>query len=203
MIFQSNNICILIFFFADNFFIIYTYHHVCILYSFFFFTKVPQLIRPEPLQDTTQKFHLNVRQYYVNLMQDICVQIYTNGDDAAQRALREELACHERCKALSVYKNSCMLAAHRLRKEVDPSNSDNNSVGPSASGMVSHDAVLAGRGKGTWSVVKTKKAITNFKGSAFYSMLKKWIMTEQQLKDWGFPLLHPDGPKVINFLIQL
>uniref|UniRef100_A0A0C9R8I6 Rexo1_1 protein n=1 Tax=Fopius arisanus TaxID=64838 RepID=A0A0C9R8I6_9HYME len=154
---------------------------------------VPTLVRPEPLQVANQKFAINVRQYYVNLMHDICVQIYTNGDDAAQRALREELACHERCKALAVYKNSCMLAAHRLRKEVDQGELD-GSV-PSASGMLSHDAVLAGKSKGSWSVVKVKKAVTDFKGSALYCMLKKWIMTETQLRDNGFPRAHPEGPK--------
>ncbi|XP_063980778.1 RNA exonuclease 1 homolog [Diachasmimorpha longicaudata] len=154
---------------------------------------VPTLVRPEPLQVSTQKFAINVRQYYVNLMHDICVQIYTNGDDAAQRALREELACHERCKALTVYKNSCMLAAHRLRKEVDQNVPDGSA--PSASGMLSHDAVLAGKTKGSWSVVKVKKAVTDFKGSALYCMLKKWIMTEIQLRDNGFPRVHPEGPK--------
>ncbi|XP_014609546.1 PREDICTED: RNA exonuclease 1 homolog isoform X2 [Polistes canadensis] len=155
---------------------------------------VPQLIRPEPLQPMTQKFPLNVRQYYINIMQDICVQIYTNGDDAAQRAVREEFTCHEKCKALTVYKNSCMLAAHRLRKEVDQNRSSDGS-NTTASGTVSHEAVLAGKSKGSWSVLRTKKAITDFKGSALYSMLKKWIMTEEQLQDNGFPRAHPEGTK--------
>ncbi|CAD6227837.1 GSCOCG00006295001-RA-CDS [Cotesia congregata] len=110
---------------------------------------VPQLIRSEPLQVTTQKFPLNIRQYYVNLMHDICIQIYTSGEDAAQRALREELNCHNRCKALTVYKSSCMVAAHRLRKEVEQNTcaGDDDSM-PSGSGTVSHDAVLAGKSKG-------------------------------------------------------
>lgn len=117
---------------------------------------MPQLVRPEPLQVATQKFPLNVRQYYINLMHDICVQIYTNGDDAAQRAVKEELACHERCKALAVYKNSCILAAHRLRKEVDQSKSNERSISSSC-GMMSHEAVLAGKSKGSWSVIKTDR----------------------------------------------
>ncbi|KAF7989508.1 hypothetical protein HCN44_008182 [Aphidius gifuensis] len=158
---------------------------------------VPELIRPEPLQISTQKFNLNVRQYYVNMMQDICIQIYTNGDDAAQRALREEFGCHERCTALSVYKNSCMLAVHKLRKEVNQNNSGNvpPTTTTTASGMVSHDALITGKTKGSWSVVKNKKIITDFKGTALYCKLKKWIMSEQQLKDWGYPRIHPDGPK--------
>ncbi|CAL1688882.1 unnamed protein product [Lasius platythorax] len=155
---------------------------------------VPQLVRPEPLQVATQKFPLNVRQYYINIMHDICVQIYTNGDDAAQRAIKEELACHERCKALSVYKNSCMLAAHRLRKEVDQSKSNEKSVAVSY-GMVSHEAVLAGKSRGSWSVVKNKRSVIDFKGPALYNMLKKWIMSEQQLRDNGFPRRHPDDTK--------
>ena len=156
--------------------------------------QVPQLIRPEPLQtSSTQKFPLNVRQFYINAMQDICVQIYTNGDDAAQRAVREELACYERCKALNVYKNSCMLTVHRLRKEVDQK-SDESAA--SHSGMISHEAVLAGKVKGSWSVIKPKRMVTDFKGVSLYHMLVKWIMTEQDLKDNGFPRLHPDGPKV-------
>jgi len=151
-------------------------------------------MRPEPLQVATQKFPLNVRQYYINVMHDICVQIYTNGDDAAQRAVREEFACHERCKALAVYKNSCMLAAHRLRKEVDQNQSNEKFV--NLSGMMSHEAVLVGKSKGSWSVVKSKKTMIDFKGPALYNMLKKWIMSEQQLRDNGFPRKHPDDTKV-------
>lgn len=157
---------------------------------------VPQLIRPEPLQVTTQKFPLNVRQYYVNMMHDVCVLIYTNAEDAAQRAIKEEYACHERCKALAVYKNSCMLATHRLRKEADQNSSvDNNAIVIPGSSTVSHETVLAGKTKGSWSVLKTKRSITKFKGAALYGMLKKWIMTEQQLQDNGFPRPHPDGQK--------
>lgn len=130
-------------------------------------------------------------------MHDICVLIYTNAEDAAQRAVKEEHACHERCKALTVYKNSCMLAAHRLRKEIDQNSSgDTNATTMPGSSMVSHEAVLAGKAKGSWSVLKTKKSITEFRGTALYCMLKKWIMTEQQLRDNGFPRPHPDGHKV-------
>ncbi|XP_051157273.1 RNA exonuclease 1 homolog isoform X2 [Leptopilina boulardi] len=154
---------------------------------------IPQLIRPEPMQVSTQKFPANVRQHYVNIMHDICVQIYTNGEDAVNRATREEYACHERCKALPVYKNSCMLAAHRLRKEVDQG-TDASSMS-SASGIVSHEAVLAGKSKGSWSVIKSKKSVTDLHGANLYYMLSKWIMTEQQLKDNGFPRPHPDGPR--------
>ncbi|XP_078049405.1 uncharacterized protein LOC144476394 [Augochlora pura] len=158
---------------------------------------IPQLIRPEPLQVTTQKFPLNVRQYYVNTMHDVCVQIYTNGEDAAQRAVKEEFACHERCKALAVYKNSCILATHRLRKEVDQSLAMENAAGATTPGssMVSHEAVLAGKTKGSWSVLKTKRSVTKFTGTALYTMLKKWILSEQQLRDNGFPRPHPDGQK--------
>ncbi|XP_043477222.1 RNA exonuclease 1 homolog isoform X2 [Leptopilina heterotoma] len=154
---------------------------------------IPQLIRPEPIQVSTQKFPPNVRQHYVNMMQDICVQIYTNGDDAVNRATREEFACHERCKALPVYKNSCMLAAHRLRKEVDQG-TDTSSMS-SASGIVSHEAVLAGKSRGSWSVIKSKKSVADLHGANLYYMLSKWILTDQQLKDNGFPRPHPDGPR--------
>lgn len=167
------------------------------LYNVLIAFQVPQLIRPEPLQVTTQKFPLNVRQYYVNMMHDVCVLIYTSSEDAAQRAVKEEYACHERCKALAVYKSSCMLATHRLRKEADQNSSvDNNAIVIPGSSTVSHESVLAGKTKGSWSVLKTKRSVTNFKGAALYGMLKKWIMTEQQLQDNGFPRPHPDGQKV-------
>lgn len=129
------------------------------------------------------------------MMHDICLQIYTNNDDAAQRAVKEEYACQEKCKALTVYKNSCMLAAHRLRKENDQSNPNERLAGSSC-GMMSHEAVLAGKSKGSWSVVKNKKSVVDFKGAALYNMLKKWIMSEEQLKNNGFPCNHPDGTKV-------
>lgn len=156
-------------------------------------------MRPEPLQtSTTHKFPLNVRQYYVNAMQDISVQIYTSSEDAAQRAVREEFACYERCKAINVYKNSCMLTVHRLRKEVDQKSSEESSLsaGSAGTGMMSHEAVLAGKVKGSWSVIKPKRSVTDFKGVSLYNVLTKWILSEQELKDNGFPRLHPDGPKV-------
>lgn len=163
--------------------------------------QIPQLVRPEPLQVATQKFPLNVRQHYINIMHDICVQIYTAGDDAAERAVKEEFACHERCKALAVYKNSCILATHRLRKELDQSRSNEKSSGSSC-GMVSHEAVLAGKSKGSWSVVKSKRTVIDYKGAALYSVLKKWIMSESQLRENGFPRNYPDGPKVKYFKLQ-
>lgn len=125
-------------------------------------------------------------------MQDICIQIYTNSDDAAQRAVREEHACYEKCKALNVYKNSCMLTVHRLRKEVDQKTQQ-----PTTSyGSISHAAVLAGKVKGTYSVIKSKKVLTDIKGDLLYNMLSKWILTEEELRENGFPRPHPDGPKV-------
>jgi len=166
-------------------------------YIFDFRLQVPQLVRPEPLQVATHKFSLNIRQYYINMMHDVCMQIYTTGDDAAQRAVKEEYACHEKCKALLVYKNSCMLAIHRLRKEIEQDNS-NEKISGSSYGMVSHEAVLAGKSKGSWSVVKNKKNIVDFKGAALYNMLKKWIMSEEQLRNNGFPRHYPDGTKVIK-----
>lgn len=153
------------------------------------------MIRPEPMQpSSTQKFPLNVRQCHVNTMHDICLQIYTNSEDAAQRAVREEFSCYERCKALNVYKNSCMLTVHRLRKEVDQRTNDVTSVHGGL--LISHEAVLAGKVKGSYSVIKPKKIDTNFKGACLYNKLIKWIMTEQELKDNGYPLPHPSGIKV-------
>jgi RNA exonuclease 1 len=126
-------------------------------------------------------------------MQNICVQIYTNADDAAQRAVREELVCYDKCKAVNVYKNSCMLTVHRLRKEVDQKSKESTK---SSTGTISHEAVLAGKVKGSWSVIRPRKVMTDFKGVLLYNMLTKWIMSEQELKDNGFPRSHPDGPKV-------
>lgn len=125
-------------------------------------------------------------------MQDICIQIYTNADDAAQRAVREEHTCYEKCKALNVYKNSCMLTVHRLRKEVDQ-----KAQQPTTSfGSISHAAVLAGKVKGTYSVIKPKKALTDIKGKLLYDMLSKWILSEDELRENGYPRPHPDGSKV-------
>lgn len=161
---------------------------------------MPQMTRPQPLQLASQKFPLTVRQHNVNSMQDICIQIYTSSEDAAQRALKEELTCHDKCKTLTVYKNSCMIALHRLRKEVEQGSAMEQSL---PCGMISHEAVLAGKSKGTWSVVKSKKYVGEIKGPVFYSMLNKWIMTEKQLQDNGFPRPHPEGQKVVERFLTL
>ena len=129
-------------------------------------------------------------------MYGLCVQIYPNLEDAAARAVKEESLCHERCKVAPVYKNSCMLATHRLRKEV----AQGPEALPSISGVTSHNAVITGKSKGSWSVEKSKKVVMDFKGSSLYERLKKWIMTEQQLRDNGYPRPHPDETKVSHDL---
>lgn len=62
---------------------------------------------------------------------------------------------------------------------------------------LSHFSVLAGGGhRGSWSIEKPKKNAVNvqnyLKGANFYQYLKKYILTEQQLEENGYPSPDPD-----------
>ena len=61
--------------------------------------------------------------------------------------------------------------------------------------VVSHEAILNGKISGTFSVERRQKAITaeDLTDFELYKMLLKYVMSENQLKDYGYP--RPDPTK--------
>lgn len=124
---------------------------------------------PDVLHAEKSKLPVNVRTRYLTMIADECVKLYLSKDDAYQRALNEELKCYERCKVLATYRNSAMLSINRLRKEVQER--EKAGLDPMAS----------------FDESGTNNVSHELKGRKFYENIKHFILSEEELKEHGYP----------------
>lgn len=153
--------------------------------------------RPGVLAPLGSKIPANIRSKYLNLMIDECLKIYLTPTDAYARAQHEELNTSKKCSTVQIYKNSAVLTISRLRKEF----LECNGVKKSGSDCTTLQKVpgLTPTTTSSWSIVNnSRKNIDNskeFRGAKLYSNLQKWILTEEQLKENGFPRPHESGKR--------
>ncbi|XP_023945435.2 RNA exonuclease 1 homolog [Bicyclus anynana] len=154
--------------------------------------------RPGVLEPLGSKIPANIRSTYLNMMIDNCLKIYISATDAYARAQQEELATSKKCSTVQIYKNSAVLAISRLKKEVLECNGVKKSgceitPGKQIPGTVSKSNT------GSWSIEsKIRRNFEDpqqFTGAKFYDNIKKWILTEEQLIQNGFPRPHSSGVK--------
>lgn len=124
---------------------------------------------PDVLHADKSKLPVNVRTRYLTMIADECGKLYSSKEDAYQRALAEEVKCYERCKVLATYRNSAMLSINRLRKEVQER--EKAGLDP----MSSFDP-------GGASSVSSE-----LKGPKFYEHVKGFLLTEDELRENGYP----------------
>lgn len=108
--------------------------------------------KPTVLDPSSSKISYNVRIQYYEMMVRHCTVIYPQLADAWERAQVEELTVFKKCNTPAIYKNSCMLAINKLRKEALEAGNK-----PSvACKTVSHEMMLGGKRALTtsWSVEK-------------------------------------------------
>lgn len=111
-----------------------------------------QAEKPTILEAQSSKISYNIRMQYYEMMVKHCTVIYPQLVDAWERAQVEELAVFKKCNTPAIYKNSCMLAINKLRKEAIEAG-NRPSV---ANKTVSHEMMLGGKRSLTtsWSVEK-------------------------------------------------
>ncbi|XP_017119236.1 RNA exonuclease 1 homolog [Drosophila elegans] len=149
--------------------------------------------KPTVLDPSSSKISYNVRIQYYEMMVKHCTIIYPQLADAWERAQVEELAVFKKCNTPAIYKNSCMLAINKLRKEAIEAG-NRPSV---ASKTVSHEMMLGGKRALTtsWSVEKKDKLGSLGNGEPFdaldaekaYEMVFDLRLTEEQLVENGYP----------------
>lgn len=123
---------------------------------------------PDVLNADKSKLPINVRTRFLTMIADECVKLYLSREDGYNRALNEEFSCYEKCKVLTTYKNSAMLAVNRLRKETQER--EKMGLGPIGEGESSQ-----------------KDTSSNFKGKTFYKNISNYILTNEELDIHGFP----------------
>ncbi|EDV53379.1 RNA exonuclease 1 homolog [Drosophila erecta] len=149
--------------------------------------------KPTVLDPSSSKISYNVRIQYYEMMVRHCTIIYPQLADAWERAQVEELAVFKKCNTPAIYKNSCMLAINKLRKEAIEAGNK-----PSvACKTVSHEMMLGGKRALTtsWSVEKKGKLGSLGNGEPFdaldaekaYEMVFDLRLTEEQLVENGYP----------------
>lgn len=158
--------------------------------------------RPGVLEPLASKIPANIRSTYLNMMIDECFKIYLTATDAYARAQHEELATSKKCTAIQIYKNSAVLTVSRLRKEVQECNGIKKS-GSDCSMLQKLPSAISGTSNnanaGSWSIENKCKRngpnINELKGAKFYENISKWILSEEELQENGFPRPHPSGDK--------
>ncbi|XP_053615327.1 RNA exonuclease 1 homolog [Plodia interpunctella] len=155
--------------------------------------------RPGVLEPLASKIAANIRSTYLNMMIDECLKIYLNATDAYARAQHEELATSKKCSTVQIYKNSAVLTVSRLRKELQECNGVKKS-GADCTTLQKIPQTISGKSNttGSWSIENKNRKLFDtqeFIGPRLYNNIKKWILTEEQLRENGFPRSHPSGEK--------
>ncbi|XP_041982688.1 RNA exonuclease 1 homolog [Aricia agestis] len=155
--------------------------------------------RPGVLEPLASKIPANIRSTYLNMMIDHCLKIYINVTDAYARAQHEELATSKKCSTVQIYKNSAVLAISRLKKELQECNGVKKSGSDCTSLNKTNTANSNTKPVGSWSIESKNKKnfddIQQYTGAKLYHNISKWILTEEQLVENGFPRPHSSGEK--------
>lgn len=149
-------------------------------------------LAPPIKEPNSSKISSNVRNQFYQIMVKDCLKIYPLPADAFERAVEEEFKVFEKCKLVTIYKTSIMLAINRLKKEIGVKNAEK------AQKTFSHDVMLAGSigQRSSWSTnnkVKVKDSesslvtIDNCSSSQAFNLFNECILTEKQLRENGFP----------------
>ncbi|XP_046985004.1 RNA exonuclease 1 homolog [Schistocerca americana] len=145
------------------------------------------------------KIPAHIRQNYFNLLSSEYVNFYHSEGEAQEKAVEEEKNIYNRSSSRQVYTNLMLNRIQQIRREAAqnaPSTSKAASAKPTmrpfGNRTVSHNAVLAGknRNKVSWSIEKPKKQPEVPLDT--YSCFLRHLMTEEDLRNNGFPRPHPE-----------
>ncbi|NXB17293.1 REXO1 exonuclease, partial [Rhagologus leucostigma] len=168
-------------------------------------TVVPKRVAHVPsLQSTTlqrpviptefgAKVPTNIRQRYLNLFIDECLKFCSSSQEAFDKALAEEKVAYERSTSRNIYLNVAVNTLKKLRSLVPNSPASTNKT--SNKKVVSHEAVLGGKLAAKTSFTLNRSGslrAEDLTGAALYRRLKEYLMTEEQLKENGYPMPHPE-----------
>ncbi|XP_019513014.1 PREDICTED: RNA exonuclease 1 homolog isoform X1 [Hipposideros armiger] len=136
-----------------------------------------------------------IRQRYLNLFIEECLKFCSSNQEAIEKALNEEKVAYDRSPSKNIYLNVAVNTLKKLRGLV-PSTVPGLSK-TSGRRVVSHEVVLGGKlaAKTSFSISRSSSPrVEDLKGATLYGRLKEYLLTEDQLKENGYPFLHPERP---------
>ncbi|XP_063003242.1 RNA exonuclease 1 homolog isoform X2 [Elgaria multicarinata webbii] len=170
-------------------------------------TNVPKRIAHAPtLQSATlkrpviptefgAKVPTNVRQRYLNLFIDECLKSCLSQQEAFDKALAEEKLAYERSTSRNIYLNVAVNTLKKLRSLLPSPSQDSRKF--SNRKLVSHEAMLGGKLAARTSFTlnrTTSLRVEDLTGAALYRRLKEYVLTEEDLKEHGYPMPCPEKP---------
>ncbi|KAM6041731.1 RNA exonuclease 1 homolog isoform 2-T2 [Chlamydotis macqueenii] len=162
------------------------------------------LQRPVIPTEFGAKVPTNIRQRYLNLFIDECLKFCSSSQEAFDKALSEEKVAYERSTSRNIYLNVAVNTLKKLRSLVPNSPSSTNKT--SNKKVVSHEAVLGGKLAAKTSFTLNRSGslrAEDLTGAALYRRLKEYLMTEEQLKENGYPMPHPEKPgRAVLFTVE-
>jgi len=166
------------------------------------------LAKPIITADPKSKVPTNVRQRYLDSITTTCLDIYNGKEEQAYaRAEKEETDCCRKASSRMIYLNLVVNKIKKLRTEAKEAEEararGGGEAGPSSANpatqkrpmLTTHMQVLAGKpgSIGTWSFEKPVKLNDeDIDEELMYNIMKKYVLTEQQLVDNGFPRVDPE-----------
>uniref|UniRef100_A0A9L0RWS6 RNA exonuclease 1 homolog n=1 Tax=Equus caballus TaxID=9796 RepID=A0A9L0RWS6_HORSE len=136
-----------------------------------------------------------IRQRYLNLFIEECLKFCSSNQEAIEKALNEEKAAYDRSPSKNIYLSVAVNTLKKLRGLVPSAVPGLNKT--SSRRVVSHEVVLGGKlaAKTSFSLSRlSSPRVEDLKGAALYGRLKEYLLTEDQLKENGFPFPHPERP---------
>ncbi|XP_069127759.1 RNA exonuclease 1 homolog [Argopecten irradians] len=168
--------------------------------------NISNLVRPTIPSEFGSKVPYNVRQRYLNLIIDECLKICDSEQEAFDKGQVEEAAVYKRASSKTVYLNVAVNTIKRLRSEqAGPSNAKKPKQ---TVFQLSHEQILGGKNatKTTFTVNRSgggsKLQEENFKGAELYKRLTRYILTEEQMKENGFPRPSPSVSGSAVFFVE-
>ncbi|KAK9409156.1 RNA exonuclease 1 like [Crotalus adamanteus] len=153
------------------------------------------LKRPVIPTEYGAKVPTNIRQRYLNLFIDECLKFCPTQQGAFDKALAEEKVVYERSTSRNIYLNVAVNTLKKLRTLL-PSPSQEVQKASNRK-MVSHEAMLGGKLAARTSYTlnrSTSLRLEDLTGATLYRRLKEYVLTEDELKEHGYPLPCPERP---------
>ncbi|XP_070195418.1 RNA exonuclease 1 homolog [Littorina saxatilis] len=149
----------------------------------------------------------NIRQRYLNLIIDECLKFCANEEEAYKKGLQEETGVYDRASNKNIYLRVAVNTITRLRAEAKESLPGSSSSKQRRSSLTqSHEATLGGSRalKTSFTLHRStgagKKVEVPMTAAELYQKLLKYAMTEEQLKDNGYPFPDPETPGKVVIL---
>uniref|UniRef100_A0A8C5SWD2 RNA exonuclease 1 homolog n=1 Tax=Laticauda laticaudata TaxID=8630 RepID=A0A8C5SWD2_LATLA len=153
------------------------------------------LKRPVIPTEYGAKVPTNIRQRYLNLFIDECMKFCPSQQGAFDKALAEEKTVYERSTSRNIYLNVAVNTLKKLRTLL-PSPSQEVQKASNRK-VVSHEAMLGGKLAARTSYTlnrSTSLRQEDLTGATLYRRLKEYVLTEDELKNHGYPLPSPERP---------